>query len=250
MIRKQLFRLSDEEWGRVEPLLPKGRRGARRVDDRRVISGIVHMLGSGARWRAGVRPLHDDLQPFQPMEPPRRLAGHVQGGHRQHRRDRRRLNRQFARQGASLGGRRKRGAFKEGVGRSRGGRTTAIHALADAAGRPRVLLVAPGNVHDVMMAEELLSAAGPIERLIADKAYDTNRLRSFLKERDIEAVIPSSARRKPFIARDREAYRQRNLIERMFARLKDFRRIATRYDKLARNFLAGVLIAAAAIWWT
>ena len=100
-----------------------------------------------------------------------------------------------------------------------------------------------------MMAEELVSAAGPIERLIADKAYDTNRLRSFLKERDIEAVIPSSARRKPLIAHDREAYRQRNLIERMFARLKDFRRIA-RYDKLARNYLAGVLLGAATIWWT
>jgi transposase len=51
LVRKQLFWLSDEEWGRVEALLPKGRRGARRVDDRRVISGIIHMLGSGARWR-------------------------------------------------------------------------------------------------------------------------------------------------------------------------------------------------------
>jgi transposase len=100
-----------------------------------------------------------------------------------------------------------------------------------------------------MMAEELLSAAGPIERLIADKAYDTNRMRTFLQERGIEAVIPSIARRKPIIPHDREAYRQRNLIERMFARLKDFRRIATRYDKLARNYLAGVLLAAATIWW-
>jgi transposase len=51
LIRKQLFWLSDEEWSRLEPLLPKGRRGARRVDDRRVISGIIHMLRSGARWR-------------------------------------------------------------------------------------------------------------------------------------------------------------------------------------------------------
>jgi transposase len=101
-----------------------------------------------------------------------------------------------------------------------------------------------------MMAEELLFAAGPVERLIADKAYDTNRLRTYLQQHGIEAVIPSSARRKPLIAHDRDAYRQRNLIERMFARLKDFRRIATRYDKLARNFLAGVLLAAAAIWWT
>lgn len=119
-----------------------------------------------------------------------------------------------------------RGVFKEAIGRSRGGRTTTIHALTDSIGRPRVLLLAPGNVHDVMMAPELLNAAGPIQRLIADKAYDTNRLRALLAERDAEAVIPSSARRKPPIPHDPEAYRQRNLIERMFSRLKDFRRIA------------------------
>jgi transposase len=121
--------------------------------------------------------------------------------------------------------------------------------VTDALGRPRVLRVAPGNVHDVMMAAELLSAAGSIKRLIADKAYDTNRLRNLLAQLEIVAVIPSIARRKPLIPHDREAYRQRNLIERMFARLKDCRRVATRYDKLARNFLADVLIAAIVIWW-
>lgn len=99
------------------------------------------------------------------------------------------------------------------------------------------------------MAPELLSAAGQIERLIADKAYDTNRLRDLLAQRSIKAVIPSIARRKPLIPHDRKAYRQRNLIERMFSRLKDFRRVATRYDKLARNFLAGVVLAAAITWW-
>jgi transposase len=100
------------------------------------------------------------------------------------------------------------------------------------------------------MAAELLGAAGPIARLIADKAYDTNALRRLLAERGIEAVIPSIARRKPLIAYDRTAYRQRNLIERMFGRLKDFRRVATRYDKLARNFLVGVILAATLTWWT
>ena len=83
------------------------------------------------------------------------------------------------------------------------------------------------------LAAKLPSAAGPIARLLADKAYDTNTLRRLLAERGIEAVIPSIARRKPLIPYDRIAYRQRNLIERMFGRLKDFRRIATRYDKLA-----------------
>jgi len=101
-----------------------------------------------------------------------------------------------------------------------------------------------------MMAPDLLRAAGPIGRLLADKAYDTNRLRGLLAEAGVEAVIPSIARRKPLIPHDGQAYRQRNLIERMFNRLKDFRRIATRYDKLARNFLAGIALAAMVIWWT
>ena len=101
-----------------------------------------------------------------------------------------------------------------------------------------------------MMAPALLSAAGPVNRLLADKAYDTNRLRDLLAQQGTAAVIPSIARRKPLIPYDRQAYRQRNLIERMFARLKDFRRVATRYDKLARNFLSGIVLAAAITRWT
>ena len=100
------------------------------------------------------------------------------------------------------------------------------------------------------MAPTLIAGAGPISRVMADKAYDTNPLRALLAANGIEPVIPSIRRRKPLIPYDVRAYRERNLIERMFCRLKDFRRIATRYDKLARNFLAGVLLAAALIWWT
>jgi transposase len=100
------------------------------------------------------------------------------------------------------------------------------------------------------MAPELLRLAGPIRRLLADKAYDTNKLRRLLAEHGVEAVIPSIARRKPLIPYDPVLYRQRNLIERMFGRLKDFRRIATRYDKLARNFLARTALVATVTWWT
>ena len=99
------------------------------------------------------------------------------------------------------------------------------------------------------MAPALLASAGQIQRLIADKAYDTNSFRQLLAERRVEAVIPSVRRRKPLIPHDVLAYRLRNLIERMFGRLKDFRRVATRYDKLARNFLATVALAAILIWW-
>ena len=86
-------------------------------------------------------------------------------------------------------------------------------------------------------------------RLIADRAYDARSLRDWLAERVAVAVIPPNPTRKHPHFYDANAYKSRNLIERMFCRLKDFRRIATRYDKLARNFLAGVLIAAAITWW-
>ena len=99
------------------------------------------------------------------------------------------------------------------------------------------------------MAPVLIAAAGTVLRLLADKAYDTNPFRAVLAERLVEPVIPSIRRRKPLIPYDAAAYRQRNLIERMFCRLKDFRRVATRYDKLARNYAAAVYLAAIAAFW-
>lgn len=121
--------------------------------------------------------------------------------------------------------------------------------MTDAEGKPRVLLLSPGHTHDIMLAPALLAAAGPIKQLIADKAYDSNSLRQRLAEQRARAVIPSTATRRRPIPYNKILYRQRNVIERMFARLKDFRRVATRYDKLARNFLAGALIVATIIWW-
>lgn len=121
--------------------------------------------------------------------------------------------------------------------------------MTDAAGRPRVLLLSPGNINDIIMASALLEAAGPIRCLIADKGYDADHLRAALAAKKIKAVIPSTKSRRHAIPYDRNTYRRRNRIERMFCRLKDFRRIATRYDKLARNFLAGAFLVATIIWW-
>lgn len=121
--------------------------------------------------------------------------------------------------------------------------------MTEARGRPVALTLTAGNVHDLVGARDLLALAPLPRRLIADCAYDARSLRDWLDARGAEAVIPSNPTRKHPHTYDAKAYKSRNLIERMFCRLKDFRRIATRYDKLARNFLAGILIVAAITWW-
>jgi transposase len=99
------------------------------------------------------------------------------------------------------------------------------------------------------MAVPLLEQIAPPRRLIADKAYDADRLRRWLAERRITAVIPSTASRYKPYPLNRRAYRRRNGIERLFCRLRNWRRIATRYDRLARNYLAGLALAAIVSEW-
>ncbi len=99
------------------------------------------------------------------------------------------------------------------------------------------------------MAIPLLSVALPARRLIADKAYDADSLRNWLKQRRIKAVIPSTASRRTPYPLDRRLYRRRNVIERLFGRLKNWRRIATRYDRHATNYLAAIALVAAVAEW-
>ncbi len=106
-----------------------------------------------------------------------------------------------------------------------------------------------GQTHDLHGAAALLERIATPRRLIADRAYDAARLRDWLAQRGCEAVIPPNPTRKHPHNYNRIAYRSRNLIERMFCRLKDFRRIATRYDKRADTFLSAVFIAATLVWW-
>ena len=120
--------------------------------------------------------------------------------------------------------------------------------LTDALGRPLRFVLTGGQVHDIVAAPDLIDGVEG-GGVIADKAYDANSLRQLLDAQGAKAVIPSTTSRRQPIPYNKTMYRQRNLIERMFSRLKDFRRVATRYDKLAQNFLAGALIAATVIWW-
>lgn len=98
------------------------------------------------------------------------------------------------------------------------------------------------------MALELIGGMAP-RVCLADAAYDSDAIRTALKFRGTLPVIPNNPTRKRFHAFDRQTYRMRNVIERTFSRLKDFRRIATRYDKLARNFLAAIFLVSTVCYW-
>lgn len=151
---------------------------------------------------------------------------------------------------SALGGRKRGDPAKECIGRSRGGLSTKIHATCDALGNPTGFHLTPGQAHDLEGADALLAdAARDAEAIIADKAYDAQeRVIAPLAARNVQIVIPSTRNRKERREIDRHLYARRHLAENFFCRLKQYRAIATRYDKTARNFLAAIHLAAAVAW--
>jgi transposase len=126
--------------------------------------------------------------------------------------------------------------------------STKIHAMVDAPGNPVGFHLTGGQAHDLAGADQLLPAM-QADTLIADKAFDADeRVIAPLIEAGKTAVIPSKANRRVPRDYDRDLYKARHLIENFFAKLKQFRAIATRYDKTACNFLGAVHLAAAVIW--
>ena len=111
------------------------------------------------------------------------------------------------------------------------------------------MMLTPGNVSDHKAAKACIAAMPPSKQLIADKGYDSAALREWLMARGTEPVIPPRKNRKIQYKYDKVLYKQRNIIERTFGRIKDFRRIAIRFDRNIINFMAAICIAAAVIWW-
>jgi len=158
------------------------------------------------------------------------------------------LDRQFHHSRPPACRRGKKGGPDHAIGRSRGGLSTKIHAVVDQDGLPIRLLLTAGHASDKAAAPALLEGLPLSQAVIADRGYDWQHLIDFVSSRGGLAHIPTQRDRKAQRSVDRQLYRQRNLIERFFLKLKQFRRVATRYDKLARNFLAAVLIASIRIW--
>lgn len=151
---------------------------------------------------------------------------------------------------------------QQGLGTSRGGLTTKIHIIVEGQGRPVVVRISPGQQHDVRQVIPLLDDVSVVmpeaprtnfDIVIADKAYDSQAVRDELQKRDSKPVVahrrnqqgeyPESA--KDF---DKHLYRQRNIVERAFGHLKELRRIATRYEKLASRYLTMVRLGIIRMW--
>jgi transposase len=246
----QRFGLRDDQWERIKNFLPgrEGHVGGTAVDNRLFVDAVLYRYRTGIPWRdlpgrfgdwkivhqrfgrwakSGVFERIFKLLASDPDNEYMMIDATIVRAH-QH----------------SAGARKKNGP--QAIGRSRGGLTTKIHALVDALGNPVELMLTPGQAHDLACAQPLIDNADP-QALIGDKGYDADRFVEILAERRITPIIPPKANRKVTRPCDYALYCERNLIERFFNQLKHFRAIATRYDKLARNFLAGVQLAAAMI---
>jgi transposase len=236
-MRANLFWFSDEQWAKIEPLIPMNRPGPKPRNNRRILSGIIHVLKTGC------------VQSLQSLERARNLAANFRDGGGIAGAPRRGRAGQHPCQSAPLRWRRKRGASEQAIGITKGGRNSKLHALVDKLCRPWVIILTPGNVADCTVGPECVSLMAGIKKLLGDKAYDSDSFRKSLRQDGITPVIPGRSNRKKRIRHDKEAYKGRNVIERCYCRLNDFRRVATRYDKLARNFFSGVCLAAAVAYW-
>jgi transposase len=124
-----------------------------------------------------------------------------------------------------------------------------LHAICDGFGRPIILLLTKGQMSDYKGAFLLLSVLPNAKELLGDKGYDSDWFRQALIERGITPCIPPRSNRKVQYDYDKTLYKQRHKIENVFARIKDWRRVATRYDRCAHTFMSAISIAATCCYW-
>ena len=246
-----LFLLSRVQMRRIERYFPLSH-GVARVDDRRIVSAIVFVIRNGLRWRDAP----PEYGPHKTIY--NRFVGWSRLGV---------FNKIFAelarkggkperimidathlkahRTAASL---LKKGLFRR-IGRTKGGLNSKLHAVCDGRGRPLVMLLSEGQMSDYKGAALMAPALPKAKQLLADKGYDADWFRAALAKRGLAACIPSKSNRKVAIPHDAVLYKQRHKIENMFGRLKDWRRIHTRYDRCAHTYFSAICIAAAVIFW-
>jgi transposase len=224
------YELSDYEWGVIKPMLPTKPCGIPRVADRRILNGIFWVLRSCAPWRdlpesygphttcynrfvrwrrAGVWDRIMDALAAAHDAAVQMIDTSVVRVHQQ---------------GSCIAGNK-----EQHMGRSRGGRTSKIHGVVDAKGLPMRLGLTPGEAHDNRLYSVLLTGLQPRTMLLADRGYDADWIRALASQQGAWANIPPKRNRKDPICFSPYLYRDRNLVERFFNKIKQCRRIATRW---------------------
>ncbi|MEU3257535.1 IS5 family transposase [Streptomyces albidoflavus] len=269
--------LSDAEWEFVRPLLPESSRGRKRLDDRRVLNGIVWKFRTGTAWRdvperyGPWATLHTRFRRWaadgtfdrmlRAAQAKADAAGDIEWLVS--------VDSTVVRAHQHAAGARK-GGRDPALGRSRGGLTSKIHLACDGRGRPLGFVVTGGNTNDCTRFTAVMEAIrvpriGPgrprvrPDHVLGDKGYSSKAIRAWLRRRGIAHTIPERADQVRNRARrgsrggrppafDREAYKHRNVVERCFNRLKQWRGIATRYDKTAQSYEAAVTLASLLMW--
>jgi transposase len=220
-----------------------------RVNDRRVLNGIFWVLRSGAPWRDLPQEFGPYTTCYNRFDRWRRagvwgrIMNALAGAHdaavqmidtsiiRMH---------QHAACIARNG--------RQSMGRSRGGLTSNVHAVVDTNGMPVRLGPTAGETHDNRLADKLLSRLKSGSMLLADRGYDADWIRALAARKGALANIPPRRNRNKPICFSPYLYRARNLVERFFNKIKQCRRVATRYDKLAANYLAFIQLASIRLW--
>ncbi|MFC3030905.1 MULTISPECIES: IS5 family transposase [Roseomonadaceae] len=248
-----LFWLTDRQMERLTPFFPKSR-GRARVDDRRILSGIIFVNRNGLRWRDAPvaygphKTLYNRWVRWSRMGVfARMLMTLAEAGQDVSKIMIDATYLKAHRTASSL--HRKKGGAGRLIGLTKGGLNSKLHAVTDAKGRPIRMFLTAGQTSDYIGARALMSSLPSATTLLADRGYDAEWFRSGLLERGITPCIPARKGRKVPILHDKTLYRQRHRIENMFGRLKDWRRIATRYDRCPDIFLSACAFAAVILFW-
>jgi transposase len=247
------YALRDDQWVRIKDLLPGrlGSVGVTAADNRLFVDAVLDRYRAGIPWRdlperfGDWNNTHRRFSRWAKSGVWQRvfecLAGDADNEYAM-------IDSTIVRAHQHSAGARKHPGEDQAIGRSRGGLSTKIHALVDALGNPVGFHLTGGEAHDLVGADHLLPEM-QADALIADKAFDADkRVIEPLTAAGKTVVIPPKSNRRSPRTYDRDLYKARHLVENFFARLKQFRAIATRYDKTARNFLAAVYLAASVVW--
>ena len=243
------YELTDYEWSVIWPMLPNKPRGVPRVNDRRVLNGIFWVLRSGAPWRDLPKSYGPPTTCYNRFVRWRRAAVWdriMDALAAAHDVTVQMIDTSIVRvhqHGSCISGN-----AEQHMGRSRGGLTSKIHAVVDANGVPVHLGLTAGEAHDNRLCSVLLSGLRSRTMLLADRGYDADWIRALVREQGAWANIPPKRNRKESICFSPHLYRARNLVERFFNQIKQCRRVATRYDKLAANYLAFIKLASIRVW--